>query len=951
MSIQKARRKIGQLVRKFEQEKALYLSSQYNETNARKQFIDSFWEALDWDLGNIHEVELSYPVEIGHREHLKFADYTFKISERPVFVVEAKKPATDLKNKDVVFQVKRYGFNMQTVNFAVLTDFEEFRLFDCGLEPVYSNPQRGLQPQFDLVYNQYLDRCDLLYDTFSRDAVSGGSLDKLLPKARQKARQRIPLNKAFFNDLYEWRKMLAVDLAKRNPFDEYQLNEAVQLLIDRIIFMRVVEDRQIEPTELVLDALNRWQRERERPFYQYLVDKFHWMEPQYNGLLFRASPYDDMLLDDKLLRQFVESLYYPNTPYQFNIIGVDLLGNVYEQFLGSTITVKETAKRRTAQVEPKPEVRKAGGVYYTPQYIVDYIVGQTVGKVIAGKTPKEIEKIRILDPACGSGSFLIGAFQKLIDYHQQYYAKRAKQNKLTRKERIEDFDTRTGQLQLKRKVRILKNNIYGVDIDFQAVEVTILSLYLKLLEGDQSLFLIKQSILPDLSDNIRCGNSFIGPDFYDDVQIDAFDLKEQRRINVFDWKSKTHGFGYIMEEGGFDCVIGNPPYILLQNLPNPDLISKYSKVNYRSAQYKIDIYHMFLEKGILLLTEKGRLGYITPNTYLMNKFTNQLRQFILDHVSIRRLVLIPEKVFPDASVDTCVSLFERQSDRHSRRSSVIRVINVWEGSLGIESNQEIHEIEQDGFYTSEERFFNVNVKGESVTWAKKVEAVSIPLGSFANAYFGIQTFNREKYVSNRRVDKSYKPTLDGGDIHRYLINPRAEYVNFTKSAIKSGGNQSVYEQPKIVVRQIGREPIAAYDDQHFFSLNTVYNIYLKRPLYDLKHVLGILNSKMMQKYWNLNFSDHKATFPKIKKAPLHSIPIRKLHLSNAGEKNLHDRMVTLVDAMLDLHKQLQTARTETDKRQIQTRIEHTDRQIDQLVYELYGLTEREIKIVEESVES
>jgi len=231
------------------------------------------------------------------------------------------------------------------------------------------------------------------------------------------------------------------------------------------------------------------------------------------------------------------------------VFGVEILGNVYEQFLGKVIRL--TAGHQ-AKVETKPEVKKAGGVYYTPQYIVEYIVKNTVGKLIAGKTPEEIAEIKILDPACGSGSFLIGAYSYLLRYHLDWYVSNE-----PKKHKGKMFQAKETEwyLTTAEKKRILLDNVFGVDIDPQAVEVTKMSLQLKVLEHesresiDQQVKLGMEGVLPNLGDNIKCGNSLIGPEYYEQ-QGTLFSEEEMRRVNVFDWDDERKGFGKIMRKGG-----------------------------------------------------------------------------------------------------------------------------------------------------------------------------------------------------------------------------------------------------------------------------------------------------------------------------------------------------------------------------------------------------------------
>ena len=298
-------------------------------------------------------------------------------------------------------------------------------------------------------------------------------------------------------------------------------------------------------------------------------------DAKYNSGLLKIEDFlSNLKLDDKVLKNIFKGLYYPDCPYEFSVLGVEILGQIYEQFLGKTIRL---TKGHQAKVEEKPEVRKAGGVYYTPQYIVEYIVKNTVGEKLKGQTPKKISGLTICDPACGSGSFLIGAFDLLLKWHLEHYTNKTRLRKATKEERIYQFNETTYRLTIREKRRILLNNIYGVDIDRYAVEVTKLSLLLKLMENENqesAWRLFKESqmqILPDLSTNIKCGNSLIGPDFYDGQNFDLFDDDQMRKINVFDWPDE---FPEIFEGGGFDVVIGNPPYVDIKGL-DPNLVKYY----------------------------------------------------------------------------------------------------------------------------------------------------------------------------------------------------------------------------------------------------------------------------------------------------------------------------------------------------------------------------------------
>jgi hypothetical protein len=456
----------------------------------------------------------------------------------------------------------------------------------------------------------------------------------------------------------------------------YELNYAVQKIIDRIIFLRICEDRGIEPYgQLQTNAEGKG-------VYTHLLNHFRLAESKYNSGIFDfecdgITP--RLSIDDKVLKTIIQDLYYPKSPYEFSVLGVEILGNVYEQFLGKVIRL--TAGHQ-AKVETKPEVKKAGGVYYTPQYIVEYIVKNTVGKLIAGKTPEEIAEIKVLDPACGSGSFLIGAYTYLLRYHLDWYVKNIsfKKKALPKNYKEVVFQAKENEwyLTTAEKKRILVANIFGVDIDPQAVEVTKLSLQLKVLEHesresiDQQVKLGLEGVLPNLGDNIKCGNSLIWPEYYEQQQGTLFDEAEMRRVNVFDWDDERKGFGKILKKGGFDCVIGNPPYVLIgKDIHSAPELSYLN--HYKVAQYKTDLFHLFLQRGVDLLGYRGLLGFIVPNPWLTLKFTEKLRQYILKEGKIDEVVVFSHLVFRKADVYTALIFLKKEKAESNHLLSVKNV--------------------------------------------------------------------------------------------------------------------------------------------------------------------------------------------------------------------------------------------------------------------------------------
>ncbi|MEK6598865.1 MAG: N-6 DNA methylase, partial [Deltaproteobacteria bacterium] len=396
--------KLLSLISKFDKDKHHYLSKSYLEAQVRQDFINPMFEALGWDIENKKSLSpFDREVILEKGETTGRPDYNFRINGSTKFFIEAKAPSVALDNVNHILQAKTYAWSTKEVWFVILTDFEEFKLFDASLKPNPKYPNEGLI--FDFKYADYLKNIDKLW-LLSMEEVERGSLERLLPRDVKSKRLRIPVDRAFLEDMTQWREELAKDIHKRNSeLDVKILNEVVQKLLDRIIFIRIAEDRKIRDPRELQEIVEVWRHEGKRkPLLTHLKDLFSEVNSDLNGDIFKPHACETIDIDSNLLADIIENLYFPKCRYRFDVIGVELLGSIYERYLGNTIRV--TPKR--VVVEEKPEVRKAGGVYYTPKYIVDYIVKNTVGRLIEGKTPKQIEKIKILDPACGSGSFLLG---------------------------------------------------------------------------------------------------------------------------------------------------------------------------------------------------------------------------------------------------------------------------------------------------------------------------------------------------------------------------------------------------------------------------------------------------------------------------------------------------------------------------------------------------------------
>jgi type I restriction-modification system DNA methylase subunit len=553
------RSSLEKLTKQFSQNEAYYKSKEYKEDQARQEFINPFFRALGWDMDNEQGFAPQYR-EVIHEDRIqidgkpKAPDYSFKVGSDRKFFVEAKAPAGKIFSElEGAFQLRRYAWSGK-LPVSILTDFEELAVYDTTIEPKTADKASVARVKY-IKFTDYLKEIDYLWETFSKEAVWNGSFDKFAKKEKKGSQL---VDKSFLKEIELWRDLLAKDIAKNNKLDIHELNLVVQKLIDRLIFLRIAEDRGIETYETLKGTI------KPKNTYSLLLKIFKRADDKYNSSLFDFEKDEistKVKVSDNVLDRILTNLYYPKSPFEFSIIGVDILGSVYEQFLGKVIRL---TRGGNAVIEEKPEVKKAGGVYYTPQYIVEYIVKNTVGELVKDKTPRAVSTIKIVDPACGSGSFLIGAYEYLLEWHLKYYVENNPERHVKNKTLFKDSEGNYF-LSTQEKKRILTNNIYGVDIDPQAVEVTKLSLALKVLEGENSetigaqFVLFAERILPDLRSNIKCGNSLIGSDYYEDKQISLMEDDEIREINAFDWEKEFENvFKY---GGGFDAVIGNPPYI------------------------------------------------------------------------------------------------------------------------------------------------------------------------------------------------------------------------------------------------------------------------------------------------------------------------------------------------------------------------------------------------------
>ena len=1021
--------KILELVERFELVIDKYKSS-YKEEEIKIEFINPFFEALGWDVRNKSnkppdQREVRFEYTLRSEGETQRPDYSFWLDRERKFFLDAKKPSVNIEGGITpAFQIKRYAWSAN-LPLAIVTDFEEFAVYDCRTEPFKLDKPKKSRLLL-IKYYEYEKRWDEIASLFSKEAVQRGSLGSIpSPKGKK-------VDDALLEDISDWRNALAASITKMNPeISQKSLNYAVQMTIDRILFLRICEDRSIEDSERLKGLLDG------DDVYERLFELFEEADKRYNSGLFHFHPEEErnnfdaitpsIKIEDNVLKNIIQSLYYPDSPYVFSEIPADILGHVYEQFLGKVIQLDESHK---VSVVEKPEVRKAGGVYYTPSYIVDYIVKNTVGKLLEGKTPKEASDLRILDPACGSGSFLIVAYQHLLDWHLDWYKARlvplldagekptsnGVQNLLPspiekpgknaryRSKKIWErasvatlpIEERAGEWHLKtaERKRILLNNIYGVDIDTQAVEVTKLSLLLKVLEGENKATITDLNMysderaLPDLGNNIKCGNSLIGWDILESNP--GMIVEEIERINPFDWEQE---FPEIMSRGGFDAVIGNPPYVRMEVFKE---VKGYLKSRYEVHNERSDLYAYFIEGGHKILNKTGKFGMIISNKFLRANYGKPLREFLRQNTSIEQIVdFAGLPVFKNATVRTIILITSMTINNKSllRYYPPLKLDEFYMldgGSLSVD--QAISKYRYEFLYDVLSHSVWGFTKQDAAELLGRLKSKNVSLDKYCNKMimrgivsgltkaFVIDDDTRTKILrDNPEAKEIIKPFLNGRDVRNYKIDFKNIYLIYTYHGIdiekypavekhldkfkddlkKRATQQEWYElqQPqynfakymegnKIIFPDIATYPRFALDETGYYSSNTTYFI----PYHDL-YLLCLLNSRLGYFYFIQSCAGLEGkndNYLRFFGQYLKPFPIRTIDFSDPQDVARHDKMVSLVETMLDLHKQLQEVGTPHEKTRIQNQIDYTDKQIDALVYELYNLTEDEIAIVEES---
>jgi len=909
-----ARRRVHNLVEDYMRVLAAGRKESFNEERVKIAYIVPFLEALQWNP-RTDEVLPEQATLTGR------ADFGLRVGGRTKIFVEMKSFSKSLDGYDTVKGSRRsyaeqsiqYAWGMKA-DWAVLTNFEEIRLYDSHVK----KPEDGLVWKKPIRFTDYESRFDEIW-LISKESVVSGALDAYRAKV-----ERPPVDEAFLGDLMNCRQLLAEDINKNNPGLTYDLiNESVQKILDRLIFIKNCEDRLIIPAESLWKRFKAWQETAiDKEIVIFMMDLknlFRYFDQVYNGKLFEKHPCEDLKISNEVLEEIIDTLYGDgeHLGYNFSVIPVDVLGQAYELYIGSIIKEKG-GYAKAVEIVKQPAKRKAHGIYYTPEPVVNYIIRGTLGRILEEcKTPEDVSRIKVLDPACGSGSFLIKAFDVIRDWYEKY-------NKLNRPIGIRGtLDAHIVPIP-NIEERILTENLYGVDLDPQAVEITILNLSLKAVKTKEKL--------PYMADHIKCGDSLV-----DDEKI-AGD-------KAFKWEEE---FKEIMKGGGFDVIIGNPPYvnaIQLTKIVGKE-VKQYWKNKYYSAKGAYDIFVLFFEQSLNVCKEGGFVSFITPNKYLSSPYGVALRELFSKNYRLNKVLdLSRVKVFDDPSVYPIITILQK-----TKPDKEYTVITEKAFSENIESKT-TYEISSKNLKILPDYNWGIILSGNREIIEKVFEKCE-PLEEVAIVQATSTASEADEYAKYINETNDGLPVINTGTIDRYsTTHGITEFRHKGKQLKKpfldisriNENRKELYKTPKIVISKLALRIEGFLDGKGAYASLNTNCIHSPKKDYSIEYLAGIINSKFMSFIYSELFSGLRMSGGYFQfQAP----QLRVLPIARASEEQ-RNKMSALVNRIVLLNERLNEIgdKITEEKARIEEEKKKTDAEIDELVYKIYGITEAEKKII------
>jgi len=948
---------------------------------------DIFENCLGYTLDSTNPHDFNLEREKKNETDSKKADGVIYVDNKVIGVIELK--AQDTKNLDKVQQQAFWYLTQHSqAKYVIISNFDELRFY---FEKSTAYEKFSL---FNLDYEEFKK----LHLILSYESIKNNLPTTLKNKSASFEKD---ISNRLYKDFSLFRTHLFENLVKNNTLDKATLLRLTQKLCDRIIFILFAEDRGLLTANTIKEIRERHHSDGfgDRSMYDYYKLYFDAINkgnerlniPKYNGGLFAEDKIlDSLIIDDNILDIEAQAL----SDYDFvSEVSVNILGHIFEQSL--TDLEEINASINDTEFDNKKSKRKKDGVFYTPPYITKYIVDNTLGKLCSDKklelnlieitVPKNPKKptkkeqiqkdnleeyrnwllnLKILDPACGSGAFLNQALDFLINEHQSLQKDLVIMQDLTAYYEIEKS--------------ILENNLYGVDINEDAVEIAKLSLWLRTASKGREL--------TKLANKIKCGNSLI-----DDKSVVD---------NVFIWEEE---FSEVFEQGGFDIIIGNPPYGAKLSKSDKD----YFNENFETVEYQLDTYTLFMEKAYKLLHSNGKLGYIVPSTWLTMFYFKNLRKYLIENSYFENVLLFRYQVFDDVTAETSVITLSKNKIINKNI-----LINYFDNVNELDTKLN-KTISQNDWLNSYKLGFNLLFDGDKLKIINNIVKDTSELETNCIVSSGMVPYEVGKgtpkqsredlksriYDANYQIDNTYKNYIVGGSINKFIITPsKTDWIKFGDNLAAPRKNFNFF-QIKIMVRQTSDKLISSVDKIGFISLKSVHNIVIKNDILKYETLTCILNSKLMDFYYKYLVPEEGRTFAEVKAVNLKRLPIK-----NIDKDFNQEPFIQKVDLMLELNKNLQETKQsftnelelekipkklqnfeeldfeefvkeykkakklkfadkleernfkndwkalfENDSKialDLKSQINQTDREIDKMVYELYGLSDEEIKIVE-----
>lgn len=738
-----AKNNLKELINRFKVNYEFYNNSKYNESECRLEFIDEFLKDFGWDVQNSNgkSPNLKEVVVESYEQELGKPDYTMTFNGISTFFVEAKKPAVNiLDNSDCSFQTRRYGWSAKH-RISILTNFKELLIYDCSDMPKSNDPtSKNLIAKYN--YLEYFDKYDEIYELISKEIVYNGKFEE---KFKSFSAIGQTIDEMFLKQINDWRVQLGQELFNIKGGNIEDINIEIQEFINEIVFLRICEDRNLPLYKTLQKSISidsMLQKELEKIIE--IADK------RYNSGIFKERNIINEL-DKNILKNIITDLYYPNSPYDFTVISSNILGEIYEVFISETLIVKNNEVILQAK---KENLNRA--IVTTPYDVVKFMVSKSLEKFTNKKSPEEIKKLRIADIACGSGIFLTEVLDYLINYCQDWYEKNKKYDNL------EETYTNTYKLTYKEKKEILTNCLYGVDIDYQAVEVAKFSLLLKVLENETEETVINEKpVLPSLDSNIVNGNSLIDLEMIEDATTDEL-------INI-----RPFSFNDINGGNKFDLIIGNPPYVKTEDmikLQDKKEVQAY-KSKYYIAYKQFDKYFLFIQRAVDLVKDDGTVCYIVPNKFINNVAGEKIRELISENKYLKMFIDFNyQQVFKDKTIYSSIILLNKSKEENFEYS-YINSYEEWiiNNKSNIYTEISCNEIDKNPWILSMDL--------EKMKELKKLFNNSIRLSEIARPFNGVQTSLNRIYVIKGKE-------ILGENENYIIINKNGKKYNIEKEVLK-----------------------------------------------------------------------------------------------------------------------------------------------------------------------